>query len=394
MEKRTLKLGIAVICLFFLIIGFYELVETRRSIEPLLDLNEKGEAAALDGYEEEEDLLRYIAYQIQNSNLEAALRGCAVQDLADYFSLDYYIRYLDRFEGTELIPPSDTGSPAYKAIAKAELAYDYAMAIREILKFQQKTGKLSLFGIQEDVPDNPDGMYYQNREKVCEILGARSVSEYILYLGTETQMYELRCTLARYKKYWKVLSFHSLNDMGTEEVDLTESTKERGETVSLEEYAEAVLPQNYDIINDCAEEDIEFMLERFFLYLQREDALSAMAYMDIYRNEGDFDGTSRVFRRQGEAAANLQKFYYRILLLDEDYYDWMMRDLTARSGELVTQLSTTNMLFTDLKKITEVKNDGTKAIYEVKFLYNNAILTRRVSLYHRTGGWKIQSINN
>lgn len=393
MEKKTLKLGIAVICLLFCIIGFYELLEKRQAIEPLAYPDKVSEAAVLEGYEEQEDLLKYMVYQIQNADLEAALRGCAIQDLAGYFSLDYYIRYLGRFEGTELIPPSDTGSPAYETITKAELAYDYSTAIRKILKTQQEMGTLTLVGLKEDVPENPDGMYYQNREKICEILGARSISEYIVYLETETQVYELRCTLARYKKYWKVLAFHSLQDLATEEVDMRASTEEQGEAVSLENYADVVLPRNYDVLNDCAEEDIEFLIRRFFLYLQREDALSAMAYMDVYRDEGGFDNTSRVFKRQGEAAANLQKFYYRILLLDEDYYDWMMRDLTARSNELVTQLSTTNMLFTDLKKITEVKNDGTKAIYEVKFLYNNVILTKRVSLYHRTEGWKIQAIN-
>lgn len=392
MEKRTLKLGIAVICLLFCIIGFYEFLEQRRAVEPLAEWEEAREAT-LEGYEEPEELLKYMVYQLQNSRLEAALRGCAIQDLADYFSLDYYIQYLERFEGADLLPPSDTGSPAYQTIAKAELAYDYSTAVRRILKAGQETGQLMLLGIEEDVPENPDGMYYQNRQKVCEILGARSVSEYIVYLGTGTQTYELRCTLARYRRFWKVLTFHLLEDLGIEEVDLRESAENPGAEISLADYSEAVLPQNYDILNDCAEDDIEYLIERFFLYLQREDALSAMAYMDIYRGDGEFDGTGRVFKRQGEAAANLQKFYYRILLLDEDFYDWIQRDLTARSGELVTQLSTTNMLFTDLKRITEVRNDGTKAVYEVKFLYNNDILTKRVSLYHRDNGWKIQAVN-
>ena len=244
--------------------------------------------------------------------------------------------------------------------------------------------------MKEDVPENPDGMYYQIRDMVCEILGSRSVSEAVVYLGDGAKVYELRCTLARYKKYWKLLTFHEIQDSGIKELSLRESAEDYSGPISLAEYEGAVLPQNYDIVNDCREENPEYMIRRFFLYLQREDALSALAYMDIYRDGGSYDdGTDTMFKRQGVAARNLQAFYYRILFIDDDYYNWIMRDLDDRSGELVTQLSTTNMLFTNLKRIAKEKNDGKEAVYKVKFLYNYKILTKRVHMIYRTDGWKI-----
>lgn len=394
MKKIILALGLAIIFLIFCMIGFYELREKQQKVDPVVDSDEQDETNILDGYEEQEDLIRYMVYQIQNENLEGALRGCAIQDLAEYFTLEAYVRYLSRFEEADLLPPSDAESPAYQAIAKAELAKSYSVVLKKILKIQKKKGTLEFIGLKEDVPENPDGKYYQNQEMVCEILGARSVSEFIIYLSDEDQVYELHCTLARYKKYWKMLMFHGIQDSGIEELDLRVCAEERSEPISLDEYADIVLPRNYDILNDCKEEDPVYMIQRFFLYLQREDALSALSYMDIYRDDGSSydDGTDTMFRRQGVAAENLQEFYYRILLLDDTYYDWILRDLDDRSSELVTQLSTTNMLFTNLRWIQEEKNDGEKAVYKVRLLYNYEPLLKRVYLIHRTDGWKIQAI--
>ncbi len=390
MKRRILIWGLIIIGLFFSMIGIYELMEKKQAVDPVVHPDESN---VPEGYEEEEELIQYMVYQIQNNNLEAALRGCAVQELAEYFSMDAYIRHLERFEGTDLLPPSDTESPAYRTIAKAELARRYSAVLKRILKIQEQKGSFEFLGMKEDVPENPDGMYYQIRDMVCEILGSRSVSEIIIYLGDGAQVYELRCTLARYKKYWKLLTFHEIQDSGIKELSLRESEKDYSDPISLAEYQQAVLPQNYDMVTDCKEEDPEYMIRRFFLYLQREDALSALAYMDIYRDGGSYDdGTDTMFKRQGVAAQNLQAFYYRILFIDDDYYNWIMRDLDDRSAELVTQLSTTNMLFTNLKRIVKEKNDGKEAVYKVKFLYNYKVLTKRVHMIYRTDGWKIQSI--
>lgn len=391
MEKKILILGAAVILLMFGTIGFYEFKESKIAVEPVLYPDTEQEDTELKGYEEAEDLIAYMVYQIQEKNLDLAVRGCAFQNISEYFMLEYYIRFLERFEYLDLIPPSDTDSEAYRAITNARLATVYASALEEIMEKLAFEDQLELVGIVEDVPENPDGKYYTSRESICEILGARTLREYIVYLKVDNQMMELRCTLARFKKYWKVLSFHSLEDIGIEYVDLRKSKEELQETISLEAYKEDVLPCNYFIINNCSEEDIETLLKRFFLYLQREDALSAMAYMDIYEGEAESADLSQLLEKQAEAAKKIQNFYYQTFLYDENYYNWVLRDLDDRGGDLAVTLSTTNMLFSDFSHVWEIQNDGMQATYGLGFGFGNQWFQKEVHLVNKNG-WKVVDI--
>lgn len=388
MEKKVLILGISIIFLIFGVIGFYELQEHKKAVEPVLYPDSEQEETDLKGYEEAEELIAYMVYQIQEQNLDLALRGCAFQNISEYFMLEYYIQFLNRFEHLDLIPPADTDSEAYRTITNARLAATYASALEQIMGKVASKGQLELVGIVEDVPANPDGKYYTDRTSICEMLGARTLQEYIVYLKTDNQILELRCTLARFRKYWKVLSFHSLQDVGIEVVDLRESREEPLESISLDRYKEEVLPCNYFIINNCSEENIEVLLERFFLYLQREDALSAMAYLDIYDSEEEITNLSQILSKQAEAAKKIQNFYYQTFLYDENYYAWVFRELENRGGDLANTLSTTNMLYTTLSNIEEVQNDGVQAVYYLDFLFGSQWFRKEVHLINKNG-WKV-----
>ncbi len=388
MEKKILILGISIIVLMFGAIGIYELQEEKKAVEPIRYPDSSQEETELEGYEEEEELISYMVYQIREQNLDLALRGCAFQNISEYFMLEYYIQFLNRFEHLDLIPPADTDSEAYRAIINARLATSYASALEQIMQTIAPKGQVELLGIVEDVPENPDGKYYTDRESICEILGARTLREYIIDLKAGDQRMELRCTLARFKKYWKVLSFHSLKDVGIEVVDLRESKGELTESIALDEYQDDVLPCNYYIINDCREDEIEVLLERFFLYLQREDALSAMSYMDLYDQEEDAINLSQCLARQAEAAKKIQNFYYQTFLYDENYYAWVFRELEHRGGDLAHTLSTTNMLYTSLSNIEEVQNDGAQAVYYLDFMFGSQWFRKEVHLVNKNG-WKV-----
>ncbi|MBS6396170.1 MAG: hypothetical protein KH452_03305 [Clostridiales bacterium] len=391
MEKRTLKIGIGLTVFLIVFMCLYEWREAKRNVIPLA-FPEETEGSTLEGYEEGEELIGYLVWNLQNQNLDGVLRGCAIEELAQYFSLEYYIKYLNRFEEVELIPPADTDSEAYRAITNARLAAEYAAAAEELQRQLTGNGEIwRLLEIREDVPENPDGMYYQNREKICEIIGARSLKEMILYIGSGDEVLELRCTLARYKKYWKLLSFHPLQDKDMEYIDIRKSTETVQTELDLSAYQKDILPCNYYIINNCSENDPEMLLERFFLYLQREDALSAMTYMDIYNQGEEKTVSSELLERQSMAALKLQEIYYRIFLSNTGYYDWIRRDLDDRGGDLATALSTTNMLFSSFQRITEVQNDGQKAEYVLEYVYESQWLGIRVYLENKNG-WKITGI--
>ena len=46
-----------------------------------------------EGFEEAEDALLYLMAQIQAGDIDKALRVCAIEDVADYFNLELYIKY-------------------------------------------------------------------------------------------------------------------------------------------------------------------------------------------------------------------------------------------------------------------------------------------------------------
>lgn len=389
-KRWMLGLGTSLIVLLLLVMGIYVRQEEKRTIQPVAYPEKVQTDVTLEGYEESDDLLKYMIYQLGERNLDGALRGCAFQNIAECFCLDYYTEYLDRFENTNLIPPSDADSPAYLPISNARLAVEYAGALEQMMVDLQE-GELKLLALEEDVPENPDGKYYELRTKVCEILGARSLDEKIVYLQVGDQTKELRCTLVRYRKYWKVLFFHPLEDTGVDVIDLQDSTFSGTDEINLEAYENDILPCNYYLLNNNSEEDPRTLIKRFFLYLQREDARAAMSYMDIYGTEKEAVLSVDWLERQAQAAHKIQEFYYRTLLYDTDYVKWISKDISERGSDFTKALSTTNMLFTQMTRLDEIQNDGQTAEYDFYWIYESVSLGAKVHLENRDG-WKITEI--
>lgn len=389
-KKWIVGVGMSLIALMLLVMGIYVQQEVKREIQSIIYPEKIQADVTLDGYEESDDLLKYMVYWLGEENLDYTLRGCAFQNVAECFCLSYYTEYLDRFENVDLIPPADADSPAYMPISNARLAIEYAKALEKLMK-ELRGGNLKLLGIVEDVPENPDGKYYELREKVCEILGARSLKENIVYLRSGERTMELRCTLVRYRKYWKILAFHSLQDTGVDQIDLKDSSFTGINEIKLGAYGDDVLPCNYYLLNNNKEEDPRTLMKRFFLYLQREDAQAAMSYMDIYGTDQESAVSIEWLERQSQAACKIQEFYYRTFLYDADYVQWISKDISARGSDFTKALSTTNMLFTQMVRLDEMRNDGKTAEYDLYWTYENVSLGARIYLENKDG-WKIEEI--
>lgn len=389
-KKWMFGTGLALIALMLLVIGVYVRIENRREIEPVVYPAESESDETMGGYEEENELLEYMIFQLGEKNLDYALRACAFKNVSEYFCLSYYTEYLDRFENMDLIPPADAESPAYLPVANARLAVEYAKTLEQLMA-DLGNGELKLLEIADDVPENPDGKYYELRNRVCEILGARSLAEKIVYLQVGEETKELRCTLIRYRRYWNVLFFHPLQDTGIEVVDLRDSAFPGSGEVDLSSYEKDILPCNYYLLADNREEDPRTLIKRFFLYLQREDSQAAMSYMDIYGTDKEPVLSVEWLDRQAQAAYKIQEFYYRTLLYDTDYVEWISKDISERGSDFTKALSTTNMLFTQLTRLDEIRNDGQTAEYDFYWTYENVALGAKAYLENKDG-WKITAI--
>ena len=80
-----------------------------------------------EGFEEPEEAVTYFLYQVQQNNMDGALRVCAISDLAEYFSLTNFIEYTGQFSGISMLPPAEMENKAYIEISRMRLAYKLSL---------------------------------------------------------------------------------------------------------------------------------------------------------------------------------------------------------------------------------------------------------------------------
>lgn len=388
-EQGIFAVGIGVILVLIGSLFLYQRHVDAKNVIPQSEWQAKADEFSVEGYEEEEDLIAYMLWQIQEKNLDYALRGCAVQDLAKYFSMTYYIEYTEQYPDLNLIPPADYGSSAYEAISVSRLSLDYAVKLENAFQMLSKYGNLKLVDAVEDVPENPDGKYYERQDKICEILGARSIREMLITVQTDQGTIEMCWTLARYKRFWKLLLFNPLEQYQSADINISSISREIIESMDTNVDKSDVLTCNYYFVNDCSEENPEDLVNRFLLYLQKQDVWSAMTYYKLYDQKPSADMS--YFKRQNQAAVEIQNLFYRMFMPDENMKEWYLRDMDARAAQLVGELSTAQLVYSNFANIEILESTQNKIKCHIVYAYNNRYEWITFNLTY-DNGWKIESI--
>ena len=344
----------------------------------------------ISGYEDEEGLVKYMLYQLQQENLELALRGCAIRKLAEGFNLETYIEYTETFDPLALIPPSNWESTAYLGISEMRMAEYYTNWFEKCREYLGGNHEVKFFSIEEDVPENPDGKYYENRKTICDILGARTVEEVIVYVQIDGEVKELRWTLARFGKSWRVLLFTSLDGYGQEEPDIRESQK-RMETEAEVCETEDILPVNYAVANNNAGETPTETIQKFFTYLMRQDVWTASSYVKLYEGEQP-NTTAELLKLQGQLAEQEQAFYYRLFFSDQNTYTWYFRDLAARAGNIIEDLRSDQIIMLNIGDVQLISEPSdTQETYRFGYGYGKGWYGCNITLVNENG-WRITNI--
>lgn len=388
-EQGIFAAGIGVILVLIGSLFLYQRHVDAKNVIPQSEWQAKADEFSVEGYEEEEDLIAYMLWQIQEKNLDYALRGCAVQDLAKYFSMTYYIEYTEQYPDLNLIPPADYGSSAYEAISVSRLSRDYAVKLENAFQMLSKYGNLKLVDAVEDVPENPDGKYYERQDKICEILGSRSIREMLITVRTDQGTIEMRWTLARYKRFWKLLLFNPLEQYQSADMDISMCSEEIMGLLDANVNESDVIACNYYFVNDCSEESPEELLNRFFLYLQKQDVWSAMTYYELYDQKPSADMT--YFERQSQAAVEIQNLFYHMFMPDENMKAWYLRDMDDRADQLVEELSTAQMIYSNFENFEILESSENKTKCRMVYVYNNRCEWINFNLIY-DNGWKIESM--
>lgn len=389
------KLAIFGSLLILLLIGglFYyqkqqdnsEVVSKKESVE------QQERPETISGYEDEEELVKYMLYQLQQEDLDLALRACAIQGIAENFNLETYIKYTENYDPLAVLPPTNWESPAYSAISEMRLEGYYTEWLQKCMELLGREHEVVLYDIKEDVPENPDGMYYQNRNTICEILGARSVKEMLIYVEIDGQPMELRWTLTRHGKSWRALCFTSLDGYGAELPESCDSQKDFRQ-MDVQEYAtEDVLPADYGILNANGEQTPEETIQRFSRYLIRQDVWSAASYVKVYDGMEPHT-TAELMSQQSSLAEKMQAFYYRLFFNNQEKYDWYFRDLSARAENIAEDLRSDQIIVMNLAGIAPISEPSEETmVYQVVYSYGWVDYSYIVTLCNENG-WRITNI--
>ena len=75
-----------------------------------MPLEEDSGEYTTDGFETPEEAVTYLLYHMNQDHLDAALRVCAISDIAEYFNMTLFLQYTQQYGGATMVLPS-TCSP-------------------------------------------------------------------------------------------------------------------------------------------------------------------------------------------------------------------------------------------------------------------------------------------
>lgn len=369
MKKVEVAAGFVCLSILLAMVLYYQRFCIIHPVENPV-VTESEEDWTSEGFEEAEDAISYLLAQIEAGSVENALRVCSIKDIADYFSMALYLEYTEEFQGTDMIPACEEEGDGYAAIAQIRLASDYGNIIQACIERMSREHVMKVYGIEENVPENPDGKYFQRLQNICDILGSRDVAEYIVYLEVDGTPMELHLSMARYRRFWKVLKFSDLQ-MNVEEPAIFECTEcPEEEPMNFAEYRDVILPMNYILAKPSPLEDSQQLLENFCMYLHRGDVLSAMACFDFgISGEDNSEFSMERLEKQKTVAVQLQTFYYKMMLQEADFA-WAGRHFSDTPEYLPELVRLPNMQFVDFYGI-QLREEGEAGnLYVIPYGYN------------------------
>lgn len=391
-KKGTFIIGIILILALVAGLYQYQMVQDQKEVTACRETEEQKREGTVGGFDDETELIRYLFYQVQQDDLDLALRVCAIDNLAENFLLRSYIEFTGNYEGVNTLPPSDDESSAYMEISNARLAAYFTEQLQQCREIFGPDHQVTLLHVEEEAPENPDGKYYTDRQSICDILGSAKVREMQITFEADGQTKQMVWTLARYRKIWQVVSFNAIADGEKRSMKVLAAKADPDwEPLDLSETTE-IPDVNYTVVAQNAEETPEELLNRFLLYLQREDAWSAMSYFSLYDGTQSSHTTVELLERQGQAAVQLQQFYYHFFFADQNKYAWYFRELETRAKDMEMDLRSNQIVTLSTWGIWPWDGQGDNPVdYQVIYGYKGIGYNLHFHLLY-DNGWHIESI--
>ena len=392
-DQKLVFLLIIVFGVSAALFGGYKILIWMREGSEGMKTQEMKRTATVESYDTPEAVAEYVLYWIHKGDLDLALRGCAIEEVAEYFSLQSYCEIMDEYEGTENLAPADHDNTAFMEINKIQMTAVYSDMVEQCIGLLGDGYELQVMDIYADVPEDADGYYYQDIRDICAIVGAREACDVVIEMKINGMPYRMTVTAVRYKEHWKILQFSAYENYRYEEPQLEAVINvSSGEELAVmwEAMQKQILPVNYKVAGDDSEEEIETLLRRWFLYIQRGDMIRAVSYFDIYDSKAGLHPDSNLFEIQNQKAKLLQQMYYKLFLHDQDALSWIMQNPKEEAENLLRLLSDDDMFLAELAGWTVLEQNDEYAKYEIKI--RQSVTRTYIMEFVYRNGWKISHI--
>ena len=256
-------------------------------------------------------------------------------------------------------------------------------------------------------------------QEQAEIIGADAICEVYGLYRKDSHNYLMGFTLGQYYGYWKLLSATSELagiEEGNIESDETRIEQLKGsenegnqlskylqsfvdEDAEIEEKKyteEALLPANYFLVAPHYGKTAQEAVEKFILYIQKDDISSAMSFgsrLDEFLNQENTDN-SEILKEQGIFAGQIKNLYLGLLGVKADEDNISLEELGMTADKLVSELTPQDIHYMELvgTKEVESKNDQTEILAVLR--YQTKYYLAGFTLRHTENGWYIDSLSS
>lgn len=410
-KHYPIVIGLFCVFLVMMLVLAIKLYDKSSTVDATIVTEDLSRPATSEGFQTGEDIIKYMISAIKENDLDKALRGFPIDERILGINSEKIINQEAAFSKSSNYPPSSTYGQ-YIPLASSEMTGNYAEMFEEV-KNSVEWSQTEILDIRILRPKEQfTNEYKKTMSEQCENWGAEVMCEMVVELKNSDGVYILPVTIIRYYDSWKVFDFRaSLFDNKTEIMweinedefeDLTDPVSEEEVWRSFEEDSEdtqeqkasespetQLLPPNYFVVNQQYGDTPEDTIEKFSMYLEKEDTTAVLCYGYMEQENPDAN-LSDVLMKQQDFAEQVVSFYYGLLCEELSGEEKSLDELGMTGNEIVGELNPENIPYMDLVKIVSLNENEYLAVY----FYGREYYVAGFTLHYTDQGWQIESISS
>ena len=409
-KKYPVLLGLVAVFLLILMIMGYKYRTARQYTEPTVVTKELSRENTIEGFEEPEDIVKYVFSALKKDDLDMGLRAFPIDEKMLNMDTGKILDSLETFSTNNTYMTSQWKT--YAPLSSVELTQDYAEEFLEIQKALE--GKaFTVEGVFAVFPEKQlTSEYRKSMRENCEKWGADAGAEVFAEIEAEGKNYIVGITLLKYYNFWKIDSFssslleqtgyHGIIEVTEKEAqkiqnkqlekklwqDLENDDKKNSNEKKVKNPENEMLVPNYFVLNSSYGKTPEDVIGKFVLSIQKHDIMTLMTYFEIYEELPE--NIEDVLIRQGVVGREVQSFYYYLLGNEfASLKEIKLENLGMTGSEIVKKSNPEEVFYLDLVGTCKINDNQYIGIY----YFNGTHYISGFTLLENKQGWKIQSLD-